>query len=103
MAFGFITPPGLLPALQASTLLPPSILVNAWLIWLRLLFSTQTKSIFIFSIVNADFKHLLFCFFSPSGLLCARFHRAVQFSPDILHIGSRTVRVSECLPGSLHE
>ena len=48
MALGFTTPDGLLPALYASTVEPPSIFANAWLIWLRLLFSMQTKRIFFF-------------------------------------------------------
>src|SRR5678815_1462103 len=42
-AFGFTTPEGREPALNASTSGPPSIRAKASAIWLRLEFSTQTN------------------------------------------------------------
>src|SRR6478672_11937462 len=44
MAFGFTTPEGREPALNASTSAPPSMRANASAIWLRLAFSTQTNN-----------------------------------------------------------
>src|ERR1700739_4454863 len=52
IAFGFTMPLGLLPALNASTLSPPMIFANAWLIWLLLLFSMQTNRTFFLVMIG---------------------------------------------------
>jgi hypothetical protein len=58
MALGFTMPDGLEPALYAFTFLPPRIFAKAWLIWERLLFSTQTKSNFFFIFVKYNFSQI---------------------------------------------
>jgi hypothetical protein len=57
IAFGFIIPDGFDPELNASTFPSPYILAKASLIWLRLLFSTQTKSIFFFMLTICNRFH----------------------------------------------